>query len=52
MTKRAMGVRTPSLPLITKGRITLSGSEKVEALADNLETQFQPVTDPSVQAVI
>jgi hypothetical protein len=34
------------------GGITLSDSEKAEALADRLETQFQPVTDPSVPAVI
>jgi len=27
-------------------------SEKAEALADNLEAQFQQVTDPSVPAVI
>jgi hypothetical protein len=39
-------------PLFTPGRIALSDSEKTEALADNLETQFQPVTDPSVPAVI
>jgi len=39
-------------PLVTPGGITLSDSEKAEALADNLETQFQPVTDPSAQAVI
>jgi hypothetical protein len=39
-------------PLVTPGGIALSGSEKAEALADNLETQFQPVTDPSVPAVI
>jgi hypothetical protein len=39
-------------PLVTPGGIALSDSEKVEALADNLETQFQPVTDPSVPAVI
>ena len=32
--------------------IALSDSEKAEALADNLEAQFEPVTDPSVQAVI
>jgi hypothetical protein len=32
--------------------IILSDSEKAEALADSLETQFQPVSDPSVQAVI
>ena len=29
-----------------------SHTEKAEALADSLETQFQPVTDPSVMAVI
>ena len=34
------------------GGIALSNSEKAEALAENLETQFQPVTDPSVSAVI
>jgi hypothetical protein len=34
------------------GGIALSDSEKAEKLADNLETQFQPVTDPSVPAVI
>jgi len=32
--------------------IALSDSEKPEALADNLETLFQPVTDPSIQAFI
>jgi hypothetical protein len=31
---------------------SLSQTEKAEALADSLETQFQPVTDPSVPAVI
>jgi hypothetical protein len=31
---------------------TLSESEKAESLADNPDTQIQPVTDPSVQAVI
>ena len=49
-----MGVPTPSPPLphlLSLGRIALSDSEKAEALADNLETQFQPVTDPSVSAV-
>ena len=30
---------------------SLSDSEKAEALADSLETQIQPVTDPSVPAV-
>jgi len=39
-------------PLVTPGGIALSDSEKAEALADNLEAQFQPVTDPSVPAVI
>jgi len=33
------------------GGIALSDSEKAEAIADNLDTQFQPVTDPSVPAV-
>jgi hypothetical protein len=40
------------LALVTPGRIALSDSEKAEALANSLETQFQPVTDPSVPAVI
>jgi len=31
--------------------IAISYSEKAEALADSLETQFKPVTDPSVPAV-
>jgi hypothetical protein len=39
-------------PLVTPGVIALSDSEKAEALADSLETQFQPVTDPSAQAFI
>ena len=39
-------------PLVTAGGIALSDSEKAEALADNLEAQFRPVTDPSVPAVI
>ena len=52
MTKRLMRVPTPSPPLVTPGGFALSDSEKAEALADNLETQFQPVTDPSVTAVI
>jgi hypothetical protein len=29
-----------------------SQAEKAEALTDNLETQFLPVTDPSIPAVI
>jgi hypothetical protein len=38
--------------LVTPGGIALSDSEKAESLSDNLETQFQPVTYPSVSAVI
>jgi hypothetical protein len=34
------------------GRLSLSDSEKAEALADSLEAQFQPVNDPSDPAVI
>ena len=39
-------------PLVSTGGIALSDSEKAEAFADNLETRFQPVPDPSVLAVI
>jgi hypothetical protein len=39
-------------PLVTPGAIAVSGSEKAEILADTLETQFQPVADPLVPAVI
>jgi len=39
-------------PLVIPGGIALSDSEKAEALADNLETQFQPVNDPAVPAAI
>jgi hypothetical protein len=52
MTKRVMRVPTPSPLLVTPGDIALSDSEKAEALAHSLETQFQPVTDRSVPAVI
>jgi len=52
MTNRVMRVPTPTPPLVTPGGIALSDSEKAEALADNLEAQFQPETDPSVPAVI
>ena len=44
-------ISTPPPP-VTPGGITLSDSEKAEAFAVSLETQFQPVTDPSVLAVI
>jgi hypothetical protein len=52
MTKRMMRVPTPFLPLVTPGGIALPDSEKAEALADSLEAQFQPVSAPSIQAVI
>jgi hypothetical protein len=52
MTKRVMRVLTPLTPLVTPGGTALSDSEKAEDLADSLETQFQPVTDPSAPAVI
>jgi len=48
---KAMRVPTPPPPG-HPGGIALSDSEKAEALTDNLEAQFQPVTDPSVPAVI
>jgi hypothetical protein len=52
MTKRVMRVPTPSTPLQVPGGLTLSFSEKTEALADSLETQFQLVNDPSDPADI
>jgi hypothetical protein len=52
MTRRLLRVPTPSPPLVTPGGLALSDPEKSESLADNLGTQFQPVTDPSVSAVI
>ena len=51
MTKGVMRVRTPTPTLVTPGE-SLSDSEKSEALPDNLESQFQPVTDLLVPAVI
>jgi hypothetical protein len=47
MTKRVMRFSTPS-PLVTTRENALSDSEKAEALADNLESRFQPMTYPSV----
>jgi hypothetical protein len=41
-----------SPPPGTRGRNAVSDSEKAEDLADNLYSQFQPVTDSSVPAVI
>ena len=52
MTKRVMRVPTPSPALVTSGGIALSDSEKAKPLANSLEAQFQPVTVPSVPAVI
>jgi hypothetical protein len=51
MTKRMVRVPTQS-PLVTSEGIALSDSEKAAALADSLETHFQPATDPSVPVVI
>jgi hypothetical protein len=51
MTKRMMRVPTPS-PHGHPGGIALSDAEKAEDLADTLESQFQPVADHSVPAVI
>jgi hypothetical protein len=47
-----MRIPTASPPLVTPGVLALSDSEKAEALAESLEAQFQPVSDPSVPAVI
>jgi hypothetical protein len=52
MTKRVMRVPTLSPPLLVPGGLALSDSEKAEALADNLEAQFQPVNDLSDPIVI
>jgi len=56
MTKRVMRVPIPSTPTPhppgPPEGIVPSDSKKAEALADSLETQFQPVTDPSVPAVV
>jgi hypothetical protein len=52
MTRRVMRIPTPSPPLVSPGGTALSDSEKAETLADSLESQFQPVNDPSDAAVI
>jgi hypothetical protein len=52
MTRRVTRVPTPSPTLVTPGGTALSDAEKAEALADSLESQFQPVNDPSDPAVI
>jgi len=41
-----------SIPLRSPRGESLSQTQKTEAFADSLETQFQPVTDPSFPAVI
>jgi hypothetical protein len=51
MTRRVMRIPTPSPPLFTPGGTALSDPEK-EVLTDSLESQFQPVNDPSDPAVI
>jgi hypothetical protein len=52
MTKRVMRLPTPSPPLVTPGGLALSDAEKAEVLSDSLDAQFQPVTAPTVPAVI
>jgi hypothetical protein len=52
MTRWVMRISTPSPPLLTPGVLTLSDSEKAEALADSLEAHFQPVNNPSEGAAI
>jgi hypothetical protein len=52
MTKRVMRIPTPSHPLITPGGLALSDAEKAEGLADCLEAHNQPVSAPTVPAVI
>jgi hypothetical protein len=52
MTGQVMRVPTPSPPVVTPGGSALSDPEKTKALADSLESQFQPVNDPSDPAVI
>jgi hypothetical protein len=52
MTRWVMRVPTPAPPLVTPGGTALSDPEKAEALADSLDSQFQPVNDPSDPVVI
>jgi hypothetical protein len=52
MIKQAMRVPKPSPHLVIAGGIALSDFKKAKILADSLETQFQPVTDPLVPAII
>jgi hypothetical protein len=52
LTRRLIMIPTPEPPMATPGGPALSYSEEAEALADSLESQFHPVDDPSVPAVI
>jgi hypothetical protein len=52
MTRRVMRIPAPSPPLVTLGGTALSDPEKAEALTNSLESQFEPVNDPSDPAVI
>jgi hypothetical protein len=52
MTRRVMKIPTPSPPPVQARGLALSVSEKAEVLADSLESQFHPVDDPFVPAVI
>jgi hypothetical protein len=52
MTKRVTRIPTPSPPSVTPTGLALSDSEIAEVLAESVEAQFQPVTDPSFSAVI
>jgi hypothetical protein len=51
-TNRVMRVPTPSPPSLVSGGLTLTDSEKAEALVDSLEARFQPVNYPSLPVVI
>jgi len=48
--RQVLRIPTESSSLPTLGRLALSDSDKAEALADNLEAQFQPVNNTSVPA--
>jgi hypothetical protein len=49
---RVMRIPLPLPPLVTLGGTSLCNSEKAEAMANNLLSQFQPVNDQSYPAVI
>ena len=44
-----MQIPDPNPPLLVPGGLANSDSQKAEALADNLESQFQPVPVPPIQ---